>query len=353
MATDPVQAITQAIESGEHTEQVDMLTIKPANKALEDASTRPNPDELFHSLWFEGEVGCLFADSNLGKSIFAVQIAEYLAAERPVLYLDCELSEKQFQLRYTDRDTGLLHQFPERFYRAEINPAAIQPKDYEARILKSIEEAMLRTGCKTGIVDNIGYLCSNTDKGVDAAQFMMNLLALKRQYGWSLLIIAHTPKRSLSSPITQNDLAGSKRLFNYFDSVMAIGQSAKDDRLRYVKQLKIRSGEQEFGGNNVLVYEISHEGGFVHFQFLEFGIEAEHLRDRTDEAREVERNNIAELKGQGKSVRQIAAILGISKSKVDRIIKELPSPVPSTDTAGQAGQSGQVGQLFEDNPDKA
>ena len=353
METDPIQAITGAIESSENSQEVGMLSIKQANNALKDAASRPNPDELFHSLWYEGEVGCLFADSNLGKSIYAVQIAEYIAKERPVLYLDCELSEKQFQLRYSDRETGLLHEFPENFYRAEINPAAIDPKHYEEQILKDIENAMLQTGCKVGIVDNIGYLCNSTDKGVDAGKFMMNLLALKRMYGWSLLIIAHTPKRSLSSPITQNDLAGSKRLFNYFDSVMAIGQSAKDDRLRYVKQLKIRSGEQEYGGNNILVYEISHDGGFVHFQFVEFGVEAEHLRDRSDEARQVERENIAELKSQGKSVRQIAAILGISKSKVDRIIKDLPS-VPSQEDAGQSGQEGQLGQpgLFDESKEE-
>lgn len=135
---------------------------------------------------------------------------------------------------------------------------------------------------------------------------------------------------------------------------MAIGQSAKDDRLRYVKQLRIRSGEQEYGGNNIIVYEISHDGGFVHFQFVEFGNESEHLRDRSDEAREVERNNIAELKNQGKSVRQIAAVLGISKSKVDRIIKEL-TPVPSPEGAGQEGQAGQLGQpgLFDGESQEA
>lgn len=53
-----------------------MLTIKQANNVLQDVARRPNPDELFHSLWYEGEVGCLFADSNLGKSIYAVQIAK-------------------------------------------------------------------------------------------------------------------------------------------------------------------------------------------------------------------------------------------------------------------------------------
>ena len=88
-----------------------MLTIRVANNALLDASRSPNPDELYHSLWYEVEVGCLFTDSNLGKSIYAVQIAKYVAQERPILYLDCELSEKQFQLRYTDKDTGILHDF--------------------------------------------------------------------------------------------------------------------------------------------------------------------------------------------------------------------------------------------------
>ena len=85
---------------------------------------------------------------------------------------------------------------------------------------------------------------------------------------------------------------------------------------------------------------------------MEFGNEAEHLRDRTDEAREVERSNVADLKSKGKSVRQIAAILGISKSKVDRIIKDLP-PVPSPETDGQQGQEGQLGQqsLFENTGD--
>lgn len=71
-----------------------MLTNRVANNALLDASRSPNPDELYHSLWYEGEVGYLFTDSNLGKSIYAVQIAKYVAQERPILYLDCELSQR-------------------------------------------------------------------------------------------------------------------------------------------------------------------------------------------------------------------------------------------------------------------
>lgn len=97
-------------------------------------------------------------------------------------------------------------------FRAEINPASFNVKDYEERILGDIESAALKLKAKIIIVDNLTYLCNASDKGVDAGLFMMKLIQLKMKYGWSLLAIAHTPKRSLSSPITQNDLAGSKKL---------------------------------------------------------------------------------------------------------------------------------------------
>ena len=238
----PLEAIRSEFETIPDTTDIGMLSIKSANRTLEDAARRPDPEQLYLELWYEGEVCCLFADSNLGKSIFAVQMADTISQTRRVLYVDCELSDKQFQLRYTDKETGQRHLFPDNLFRAEINPCAIGVERYEENIIKDIEMAAIRTATDVIIIDNLTYLCNSSDKGVDAGLFMMNLMNLKKKYGWSLLIIAHTPKRSLMSPITQNDLAGSKKLYNFFDSVFAIGQSAKDNCLRYVKQVKVRAG---------------------------------------------------------------------------------------------------------------
>ena len=69
-------------------------------------------------------------------------------------------------------------------------------------------------------------------------------------------------------PITQNDLAGSKKLYNFFDSVFAIGKSAKDENLRYIKQLKVRYGNFEYGGNNVIVCAIEKADDFLRFVTL-------------------------------------------------------------------------------------
>ena len=323
MEQDPIQAISNEIESAAAADNIGMFTIKTANRTVADASRRPNPSPLYQELWYEGEVCCLFSDSNLGKSIFAVQMAEHIAWRQNVLLVDCELSDKQFQLRYSDADTGILHQFPAGLYRAEINPLSLDVADYEEKILSHIEQAMLRLSCKVAIIDNLTYLCNSSDKGVDAGIFMMKLMNLKKRYGWSLLVIAHTPKRSLNSPITQNDLAGSKKLYNFFDSVFAIGKSAKDASLRYIKQLKVRAGEFRYDSDNVMLYEIVHTGGYVHFEFRDFAREYAHLRENPEEDKEVLLENIRELHQQGKSVREIADELDLSKSRVGRIVVKL------------------------------
>ena len=325
MQQDPIKAISAEIESAAGAENIGMFTIKTANRTLKDASLRPNPDPLYHELWYEGEVCCLFSDSNLGKSVYAVQIAEEIAVTQNVLLVDCELSDKQFQMRYSDAVTHALHPFPQGLFRAEINPMSLDVKDYEEKILSHIEEAMLKLSCKVAIIDNLTYLCNSSDKGVDAGIFMMKLMNLKKKYGWSLLVIAHTPKRALSSPITQNDLAGSKKLYNFFDSVFAIGKSAKDSRLRYVKQLKVRAGEFRYDSDNVLVYEIEKTDGYVHFVFKEFASEYSHLREPDEKDNNTQDQNVKELLDKGKSYREIAGILGISKSMVGKIATRIKS----------------------------
>ena len=62
-----------------------------------------------------------------------------IARTAKVLYLDCELSNNQFQLRYCDKTTGARHIFPENLLRAEIRPEAIDPKTYEESIIRDID----------------------------------------------------------------------------------------------------------------------------------------------------------------------------------------------------------------------
>ncbi len=302
-------------------EKIGMFTIKTANRTIQDAKLRPDPAPLWMTLWYEGEVCCLFSDSNLGKSIYATQIAAEIAKTQKVLYFDFELSDKQFQLRYTD-EQGNLNQFPDDLYRVEIDSDSLDVENFEDMVIGNIETVALQTGATVLIIDNLTYLCIAPEKGEDAGRLMKRLTGLKKKYDWSILVLAHTPKRSLSSPITENDLAGSKRLYNLFDSVFTIGRSAKDEGLRYIKQLKIRYGKHTYDSENVLIALIEKVGTFLQFIQIGFATEREHLKERSEEDVSQLEATIKELSGQDKSIRQIADELGISKSKVGRILKK-------------------------------
>lgn len=308
-------------------ERKSMLVGKSCNDWLKEAVNEKDPDPLWKSLWYESEICCLFADTNLGKSILSVQIAEEIAKSKRVALFDFELTAKQFQIRYTNQATGKLHDFPHNLFRYQIDPEALAESQMEERfedyILKEIESTAVQTDSKVLIIDNLTWLCNNSEKGDAAGRLMKALYRLKMLYGWSVLIIAHTPKLPLGEPITRNSLAGSKKIISFLDSAFAIGQSASDPALRYIKQIKVRYGAEEYGADNVLVCEICKEDDFVHFGERECTKESVHLWKPTDKD---DRNaQIISLHEDGKSLQEIANQLHMSKSGVRKVLKTLES----------------------------
>jgi hypothetical protein len=60
---------------------VGLLKHNTANNALKEAMNMPKREMLFDEFWFEGEVCILFADTNVGKSILAVQIGDSICCK--------------------------------------------------------------------------------------------------------------------------------------------------------------------------------------------------------------------------------------------------------------------------------
>lgn len=317
-----------------------LFKVKTANEWLELAKSSPTPKMLFGELWHEGEICSLFSDSNLGKSILAVQIADSIskgeqiqgfkleAKKQIVLYFDFELSPKQFEVRYSIKNETLKifeqhYNFDENFKRIEINPDADIPTEttFEDYLNKSLEQSIIETGAKILIIDNITYLKNETERAKDALPLMKHLKALKSKYELSILALAHTPKRDLSRPITQNDLQGSKMLYNFIDSCFAIGQSNTDKNLRYIKQIKARNTQMIYDTENVMLCQIDKPFNFLSFEFIGFGAEREHLKQITEKDRESTIERAKELSAKGYSQRQISNELGVSVGAVNKYLK--------------------------------
>lgn len=323
MATDPLKAISGVLEEAENTTKSGMFLVKTANQTVEDARKRPDPEPLYLSLWYEGEVCCLFADSNLGKSILAVQMADEIARKHRVLYIDCELSDKQFQLRYTDTELGIRHVFPENFLRAEIDPEDIDGSDMDKAILASVEEAA-KFGIRKIFIDNITFIARDSEKASAASEFMKRLVKLKKTLGLTIIVLAHTPKVHGYQVMSQYSLAGSAQLINFFDSAIAIGLSAENKNYRYVKQVKYRAGEKHYDASNVQVYEIIKENGRTFFDFIKPSTEAQQIGETIGDALEVPEDvkQIADLHAKGKTLRAIAEELNVSLGLVQRRLKK-------------------------------
>ena len=254
----------------------DIFSVMSANETIEKAKEQKNPQKLWKEFWIEDEVCCLFADANVGKSILAVQIGNSIAEKvlknsEAVLYYDFELSKKQFELRYTDEKSKKTFNFNDRFIRVELNVDAV--KDYCAAyneafddvLMNGIEANINKYNSKVIIVDNITWLTNMKNTGTSGAKLMMKLCNIKKKYGISILVLAHTPKRNLAKPITQNCLGGTKAFANFFDAMFAVGKSIVDPSLRYIKQIKVRSGAFKYDTNHVQVCRIEKKDSFLGF----------------------------------------------------------------------------------------
>ncbi len=312
-----------------------MFIVKTANHWMQEAKSRPIQQMLFAEFWFDSELCILFADTNLGKSILAVQIGQSIASGKaipgfplqpgpqPVLYFDFELTDKQFETRYSVNKCAHF-EFDDNFLRVEFNADVIPPDGqlYEDYLTDCLEQTLIEKQARVLIIDNLTYLKNETEKAKDALPLMKKLKMLKNKYDLSMLVLAHTPKRDLSKPITRNDLSGSKMLINFCDSAFAIGESSKDKTLRYLKQIKQRNTEQMYGADNILLCQIAKPKNFVRFEMTGFGTEREHLKEPSDKDNNETLQKAIKLKGDGLTVREIGQELGISHSTVSRMLNK-------------------------------
>ncbi len=362
-ASEPVAAATRSV--AENILQAPSLTATKVRKPsitrmwsgdewARHAAVSVEQKQLCGPLWYEGEICILFADTNVGKSILAVQIADMVSNglhcatslpelrpetfAQPVVYADFELSIAQFGRRYScphpeDGSRKVYYDFSPQFNRVELyydlsggdDAEEFATKEFADQIISDLELRLLETEAQVLIIDNITFMASGTETAADAMPLMKKLVALKKRHNLSILLLAHTPKRSLCNPLTRNDLQGSKMLINFADSAFAIGESSRGKDVRYIKQIKQRNCEQVYDRDNVLTCRLGKVyDNFVGFTSTGTGSEDVHLAERERRVSETSRSETREaaaaLKAEGKSVDEIVKALGVSRATVYRAL---------------------------------
>ena len=167
--------------------------------------------------------------------------------------------------------------------------------------------------------DNISFM-GNLQSANEAMAIIKALRELRDELGITILVVAHTNKKD-NKPMTINDLAGSAKVGNLIDAAFALGRVVGDTGLRYIKQLKARSGEKIYE-DPVMVVEMVKEGG-LHFEYRDMDIEQNLLKKPKEDDEEMVYHQVWHLHKQGLSCRKIESELGISKSKVNNIVNAM------------------------------
>lgn len=276
------------------------LRVRDANAVLLEAIGMPDMKQLAGTLLEQQGVTLMFAQPGVGKSIFAVQIADAVSRGRMVFdegvlvneaapmrtgFFDFELLDKEFYKRYSNKEDALnTFTFADTFFRVDINPNFTdftEGDDIEKHILSEIENAVLTFKLEFLVIDNISALISQSASDPNVAlRVMASLKRLRIKYGLTLLVLAHTTKQyNKTKTIEMEDMGGAAALQNFAPTIFAIGRNANDDGELYIKQVKGRNGCM-FGKDNVIRCEIhKRQGNFLCFDYRGQARESDMLAD--------------------------------------------------------------------------
>lgn len=293
------------------------------NEIISEGMKEEKRKALYKNLWFEQELTILFGETNCGKSLLALQIAEDIAkGGDKVMYFDYEMNMSQLSDRYSNEERTKRYEFSENLIRSKIDfDLECDFKIRRERLFMRLEEAAIKSNIKIFIVDNITCLHPNLSDTEQAARFIIKFRAFMQKLGASILLLGHSPKQQSSGVITIDRLGGSKQISNFIDACFCIGKIAGETSRVYIKQLKARSCPIILHEGHALVCSIEkRDDCFIEFKEEGYATERDLLKGKANITPEKEKAH--QLYKEGKSYREVAKIIGKSDKTIKKWIEE-------------------------------
>ncbi len=296
--------------------------------AYDIVGSTPPPVDLWHGLWYQGEMACLFGEPNVGKTILAMRIAsEIVARGESVLYFDFENAEHQLLPRFAEHD-------PDQPNAPKFN--ILTPNYFNHDLPKSNRDLLpfilkraVDMGVNVLIIDDITHLFGTGDPG--DVRFVLNTMRTwVKQHRLSILVLAHARRRKPLQPITLEHIAGSYECAYSFDSVFSLNRANRHYRRdlgisAYIKHHKSRMGEVIYDDENVITASLRFDDATQSLTLCDFmtgANERQLLRDFGYRTRQEILEAVIQYRQKSFTICEIADHVGISKSQVGRLLKE-------------------------------
>ena len=285
--------------------------------------------DLWHGLWYQGEMACLFGEPNVGKTILAMQIANVLSKRGlKTFYYDFENAAHQFKARYkTDKSDP--NSSDGNYIVKPLNPNYSNAKLDSRSVLEYIKKDFTTERAPVIIIDDITHLIGSGDQA-DVRYVLNTLRSWTQHFLVSILVLAHSKRRKPSSLTTIDTLAGSFEFSYAFGSIFSLTRANQynaehNNITHYIKHHKNRMGPVIYHDLNVITVKFGRDddNGFLQFNdFYSGGNERQLLRDYGYSTSDQINKAILQYKKLSFSTREIANIVGCSQSHVSRTIRK-------------------------------
>lgn len=279
--------------------------------------------KVFGNYILENSTVLFPSERGAGKTYIMLQLAieiangathfcgERLEVHGNVLYINLELGHTMMKRRMTK----LYRAVPEGNYQYHAFCMSFR-SNIEQRFAE-IRQVIEKHKPVLVIIDNLrsAFSDKNNEKNQEMTKAIMDLNKMKDDYHFSFVIVHHTKKGSRDK-LTDSDLqSGAGAITDLVDADFFLRKSKLDNNLRLLKRIKSRECEEQEGAKLIRMNPDT-----LWFELVEENVEeSDHIfqdvpvNDKADK-----KNNAFQMRGEGKTLQEIADHIGVNKSTISR-----------------------------------
>jgi RecA-family ATPase len=215
--------------------------------------------QICEEILLENGTSSISGQSNVGKSILALQFAMSVAMgvpfltfnvprPRKVLLVQFEMMDAHMKTRVDKCMAGMMAQYPHKIglLRDNLLITSMENIKIFTDQYKAIEGNLMSGDFDVCVVDNL-YSSSGTQlhKNDALTQLMSRIDELRKEYQCAFMMISHHKKLEEKRPLEHSMVYGGSYFVNFLDNLVQVANTGRHNQLKVFKITKIRT-ENEF-----------------------------------------------------------------------------------------------------------
>lgn len=219
------------------------------------------PVPIVDGLLFEKDILGIAGSTNVGKSVFSLQLSTSIAMGVPflnfkipkpkrVMHVQFELKDESFSnlIRVTSGSIKEKYPVEAPLFNENCFILSSGQMDLFTDKYEQIEANLRHTNVDVLVIDNL-----YTSVGVDVSrnEFLMDVLRklmnLKHKYGVAIILVCHHKKMDLPVPLDVSQVLGGSSLTNSLDAICQIASTKRAEGVKVLKVTKVRAHSKFHG----------------------------------------------------------------------------------------------------------